>query len=235
MLATGVIASGVLEPRRTHLQGEATDLGWGRFPEKPQLEFIAPQEASLLRSFVYIDPREKVWVAKKGDTTNGASIPRALWSIVGGPFEGNYLNASIVHDAACVEKSESSSDVHRMFYEACLCSGVEEKRARLLYAAVLYRGPRWYFITTASSDSSTIVRDVATAIMTTQEASRLESAIGDGELTLQEIESGEGMVIRSILGDIPSGRRISPAAKAQPNATPANSPAPPTEAPKRAQ
>jgi hypothetical protein len=34
-------------------------------------------------------------------------------------------------------------DVHRMFYEAMLDAGVEQRQARVMYTAVRYAGPRW--------------------------------------------------------------------------------------------
>src|SRR5712692_9140850 len=33
-----------------------------------------------------------------------ASIPRAFWSVIGGPLEGQYRNASVFHDVACDQK-----------------------------------------------------------------------------------------------------------------------------------
>lgn len=62
---------------------------------------------------------------------------------MGGPFEGQYRNASVVHDVACVKKSEKWEDVHRMFYYAMRAGGVSETRAALMYAAVYKFGPRW--------------------------------------------------------------------------------------------
>ena len=78
-----------------------------------------------------------------GSVVDGASIPQVFWSLVGGPFEGEYRNASVVHDVACDRKSEPWEAVHLMFYNACRCGGVGEKKAKLLYWAVYLGGPRW--------------------------------------------------------------------------------------------
>lgn len=77
------------------------------------------RDMTLREDFTYVDPRQKRWEAPSGSVVNGASIPRVFWSTIGGPFEGRYRNASVVHDAACVEMQEPWEDVHRMFYEAC--------------------------------------------------------------------------------------------------------------------
>ena len=98
---------------------------------------------TLQEDFAYIDARKKRWVAPKGSITDGASIPRPFWSLIGGPFEGRYRSAAVVHDVACRQKSDRWDEVHRMFYEACRCGGVEERLAKLLYWAVYHYGPQW--------------------------------------------------------------------------------------------
>jgi hypothetical protein len=82
-------------------------------------------------------------VAPRDSIVDGASIPRVLWSVVGGPLEGQYRNASIVHDVECDRKQEDCDAVHLMFYEACRCGGVSETKAKLLYSGVYYFGPQW--------------------------------------------------------------------------------------------
>src|SRR5260370_41675122 len=52
----------------------------------------------LEQPFGYIDPSGTRWQAERGLVTDGASIPWALWSIVGGPFEGEYRRAAVIHD-----------------------------------------------------------------------------------------------------------------------------------------
>ncbi|WP_254509071.1 DUF1353 domain-containing protein [Anatilimnocola floriformis] len=98
---------------------------------------------TLRESFGYVDAQNRFWQAPAGSVVNGASIPYGFWSIIGGPFEGQYRNASVVHDVGCHEMTATWQDVHRMFYEACRCGGVEESRAKMLYYAVYHFGPRW--------------------------------------------------------------------------------------------
>jgi len=98
---------------------------------------------TLREDFVYVDAKQRRWVAPAGSVVNGASIPSAFWTLIGGPFEGKYRNASVVHDVGCEEMSQSWEDVHWMFYEACRAGGVPEKTAKVLYFAVYHFGPRW--------------------------------------------------------------------------------------------
>lgn len=131
----------------TFRQVAVADSAHGRFVGTPKTEWIEGRDMRLTEDFVYIDPMERAWLAPQGSVINGASIPRALWTIVGGPFEGKYRNASIVHDVACEKMDQPYHAVHRMFYDACLAGGVEENEAGRLYYAVAMFGPRWVFET----------------------------------------------------------------------------------------
>jgi hypothetical protein len=98
----------------------------------------------LINDFTFVDSAGRRWVAKKGSRVDGASIPQPLWS-TGGPYEGRYRDASVVHDVYCDEtpKTRTWKAVHRMFYEAMLVSAVSKSRALLMYGAVYRHGPRW--------------------------------------------------------------------------------------------
>jgi hypothetical protein len=104
-----------------------------------------------------------------------------LWSVAGSPYTGEYRNASVVHDVACVKRDHSWQDVHRMFYEACRAGGVGEQKAKLMYAAVYHFGPKW----TASGASMMFVR----AMPVGEEFAQLKTYVETGDRSLEEIES----------------------------------------------
>ena len=112
----------------------------------------------LMQRFAYIDPRGKEWVAPKDSVVNGASIPGSLWSVVGGPYEGQYRHASVVHDVACEEMTSKWEEVHSMFYEACRCGGVSWSQAKTMYYAVYNFGPRWQVPTITGAGPQHAVR-----------------------------------------------------------------------------
>lgn len=119
-------------------------VSWGRFEGQVVARWHDDgREMTLVEPFAYFDPRAVRWEAPAGAVVNGASIPRAFWSVIGGPFSGRFRNASVVHDVACVERSRDWRDVHRMFYEACRCGGVAAVTAKTMYYAVHHYGPRW--------------------------------------------------------------------------------------------
>lgn len=101
----------------------------------------------LLEDFSYLSPedlegnaREYLWTAPKGAKTDGASIPQIFWTF-GHPFEAPYRAAAVLHDHECRVRQRPWPAVHKMFYLACLCGGVNPSKAKLMYWAVSNYGP----------------------------------------------------------------------------------------------
>ncbi len=140
---------------------------FGRYEGTVQTEWIPGdgRRMKLLSRFDYFDPNGVNWDAPAGWIVDGASIPQFAWSFIGGPFEGKYRDASVLHDVACDRKSKPWEDVHLMFYYAMLASNVEGWRAKVMYAAVYHFGPRWSreVPVTASGDGAEIERAVIAA------------------------------------------------------------------------
>ena len=125
------------------LEGVGED--WGAYTGlPPRVELLDDgRGAHLLAPLSYRRPDGSDWPVPTGAWLDGASIPRPFWSLIGGPFEGRYRNASIVHDHYCIAKTRPWQDVHRMFYEAMRCSGTGAARAKIMYYSVYRFGPRW--------------------------------------------------------------------------------------------
>ncbi|MFM7360418.1 MAG: DUF1353 domain-containing protein [Cyanobium sp.] len=93
----------------------------------------------LLAAFRFTDPSGKVWDAPAESLVDGASIPRALWSLVGSPYTGEYRRASVVHDIACDRAGSNREErraADRMFYRACRAGGCSVRESSLLYLGV---------------------------------------------------------------------------------------------------
>lgn len=119
--------------------------GLGRFEGRVLAEWLDDgRRMRLIEPFAYLDAAGVRWEAQAGAIVDGASIPRAFWGLVGGPFEGAYRPASVIHDVACDRRERPWEAVHRAFYAACLCGGLVPWRAKTLFAAVWHFGPRWY-------------------------------------------------------------------------------------------
>lgn len=98
---------------------------------------------TLLSELRYTDPQGKVWIAPAGSQVDGASIPRSLWSLMGGPFEGKYRNASVLHDVSYDQKTRPWEECDRMFYNAMRCSGVSAVDAGMMYYSLRKFGHHW--------------------------------------------------------------------------------------------
>jgi uncharacterized protein DUF1353 len=97
----------------------------------------------LITDYSFTDSKGREWTAPEGVKVNGASIPMPLWSILGGPWSGEYTRASVIHDHFCDTETRTWLDVHRVFYEAMISEGVPESKAKLMYYGVYRFGPRW--------------------------------------------------------------------------------------------
>jgi hypothetical protein len=117
---------------------------FGKYVGVVQAEWLTDgRRMRLLANFSYIDPKGQEWEAKLGRVVDGASIPQFAWSIIGGPFEGKYRNASVIHDIACEDRVRPWATVHEAFFWAMKASQVENWLAKTMYAAVYHLGPRW--------------------------------------------------------------------------------------------
>lgn len=97
----------------------------------------------LRQTFRFRDPNGLVWSTPANVEVNGASIPQPFWSFIGGPFEGPYISASVIHDHYCRTKERTAHDTHRNFYYGMRANSVPEWKASFMYWAVATFGPSW--------------------------------------------------------------------------------------------
>lgn len=120
---------------------------WGAYPDRPLrlVDLVPPDGRRFIvdRDFSYDDAAGKNWLAPQRLLTDGASIPMPFWSVIGGPWEGLYREGAVVHDAYCCSQTRPWQEVHRMFYAAMRCSGVGWAKAKTMFYAVWWGGPRW--------------------------------------------------------------------------------------------
>ena len=124
----------------------AAEPKWGSYEGDPVTKWNADgRTMTLITELRYTDPQGFVWIAPIGSVVDGASIPRYLWSIMGGPFEGKYRNASVLHDVAYGQHNRPWQDCDRMFYYAMRCSGVSVVEAKSMFYALYKFGHHWKF------------------------------------------------------------------------------------------
>jgi hypothetical protein len=123
---------------------EARAASWGYFSGPVEARWENDGRTMvLLNELRYTDPYGEVWVAPAGSRVDGASIPRVFWTIIGGPFEGKYRNASVLHDVAYEQQTKPWQEFERMFYNAMRASGVGPVTAKTMYYSLVRHGRHW--------------------------------------------------------------------------------------------
>ncbi|MDQ6654293.1 MAG: DUF1353 domain-containing protein [Verrucomicrobiota bacterium] len=160
--------------------------GWGKFTGPFNVELLDDgRRLRLLNEVSYTDPAGVEWRTPAGWVVDGASIPKQFWTAIGGPLEGRYRNASIFHDYVCDKRDRSWEAAARMFYNAMRCGGVEERKAKLMYAAVYLYGPHW----TVGGRTETRPRLQARRSPTAADVRRLRQFVARENPSLDQIET----------------------------------------------
>ena len=146
VLLLALVSGCAASPPADWREAATQDHPWGYFTGHPVTQWNSDgRSMTLLREFRYTDPDDRVWVAPAGSIVDGASIPRPLWTLMGGPFEGKYRTASVLHDVAYTIQNRPPKECDRMFYNAMRCSGVGAIEAKTMYYALLRFGWHWDF------------------------------------------------------------------------------------------
>ena len=72
----------------------------------------------------------------KGFWTDSASIPRAVWTLIGSPFTGRYVIPALIHDVLYGSHHFPRKKCDRIFYEAMRKCHVPRIKAWLIYINV---------------------------------------------------------------------------------------------------
>jgi hypothetical protein len=140
---------------------------------------------SVVDKFSYTDWEGHTLTAQPGFVSDGATIPRVAWSLVGGPWEGKYRQAAVIHDVGCVSHEFSWKITHRLFYEAMLDSEVARPLALTMYYAVLAGGPRWELLAVRTAATpSELDAEVATYTEAKAQEDTLVSLLSTEKITV---------------------------------------------------
>lgn len=98
----------------------------------------------VLQDILYEDHYGREWWVRAGFVTDGASIPRALWALVGAPFNGLYRVAALFHDAAYADPGIPKEQADLMLRDFALWLGCPHALAEVIYAGVRIGGDGSY-------------------------------------------------------------------------------------------
>ena len=191
-----LVLSGCVFGRKHARQDNSNPAGpWGYYSGTIDTRWDADGRTMiLLNELRYTDPKGVVWIAPAGSRIDGASIPRALWSFMGGPFEGKYRNASVLHDVAYDQQNRPPSVVDRMFYDAMRCSGVGATEAKTMYYSLLRFGRHWKFSVKKAKpvlpdSSDELLHEPRSTTVDPNEVGAIQQWIRQNDPSLDQIES----------------------------------------------
>ena len=77
---------------------------------------------------------------RHGFRTDGATIPMWAWSVIGHPFDGEFIRAALVHDALYVHHGLRRITADRIFRDILIQDGTPYWKASMMYGAVRAMG-----------------------------------------------------------------------------------------------
>ena len=99
------------------------------------LKVIGEQAYEVMAPLVYENEQVIIQVNPKFDF-DGASIPKALWSVIGSPMTGGYQRAACLHDALYAGEVFEREICDTLFLEAMASEGVGYLKRHAMYWAV---------------------------------------------------------------------------------------------------
>lgn len=113
------------------------------FSGKTILERIDSVNYKLKSSLSFENDTFKVTI-KDGLLTDGASIPKIFWSIIGCPLNGKYVGSALIHDGLYGSHKLSKQMSDKLFLDMMKHNGVGKIRRTLMYLAVKFGGSSAY-------------------------------------------------------------------------------------------
>lgn len=119
-----------------------------QFESRPIIEELEDGRfVRLYRPLRFRDSRGVLWEVPAGFECDGASIPRPLWPLIGGPLNGRHRDGALFHDwlyykanekdCWAAVRSEARLEADLVFYEA-----MEARETSYLLRQAIYRGVR---------------------------------------------------------------------------------------------
>ena len=112
------------------------------FKGKYKIEEIDAYTFITLAELSYTTKKDITHTVPIGFKTDGASIPKIFWSVVGSPFTGLYRRAALIHDYLYFSQTTKRNYADKIFLEAMKVLKVSWWKRRMMYAAVRLCGFR---------------------------------------------------------------------------------------------
>ena len=106
-----------------------------KFVTDLEIKVQGEQVYEVIAPLVYENLDKRITV-KAGFDFDGASIPQALWSVIGSPMTGGYQRAGCLHDALYASEYYERSVCDKLFLDAMESDGVNYVKRYAMYYAV---------------------------------------------------------------------------------------------------
>ena len=111
-----------------------------RFKGKYKIEGYTPYTFITLAELSYTTKKDALHTVPIGFITDGASIPKIFWSLVGSPFTGLYRRAALIHDYFYHTQKVTRQYADKIFLEAMKYLKVSWLKRCLMWSAVRTNG-----------------------------------------------------------------------------------------------
>lgn len=106
------------------------------FPLPLKGRYIGGGRWKLTAPFEYHSKKYGIFKVPEFFISDGASIPKFAFSLIGGRWTGKYVEASIIHDYLYFTQTTKRSYADRVFLEGMKILGVGWLKRRVMYLAV---------------------------------------------------------------------------------------------------
>lgn len=100
---------------------------------------------SKLLGEIEFENHKYVVKVKTGMSTDGASIPRFLWAIIGSPYVGKYRKSAILHDGLYRSQKLSKLDSDILFLDMMKSQNVNIIKRYIIFLGVIMFGYYSYY------------------------------------------------------------------------------------------
>lgn len=83
-------------------------------------------------------------VVPVGFESDGASVPRIMWPIIGPPMRGRYLTAAIVHDYLCNKSKAANCYTLRAIADVTFLYLLKQSGVGFVKRSAMYLAVRWW-------------------------------------------------------------------------------------------
>ena len=106
------------------------------FPKKLKASFLGKHQWKLIRPFIYHSKLGGTIEVPVNFISDGASIPRFAWIVVGSPWSGIFPYAAVIHDWGYHSQTMKRRKVDLIFLEAMRILGVSWWKRKVMFYAV---------------------------------------------------------------------------------------------------